>query len=116
MSAKARVLVVDDDVSTRETYSAILRLAGYDAESASTGREALTLIDVEKRSFHLLFVDLRLPDMSGLEVLASVGVVTRTCRSHGFPRGRPTAPARQLGADFLEKAVVEVPVDAVGPT
>ena len=111
-AAKARVLVVDDDVSTRETFIAILRLAGYEAEGASTGREALALIESEQRSFHLLLVDLRLPDMSGLEVLASV------CESSpdvpvvmvsAWGTDTCARAAKQLGAvDFLEKPIVDV--------
>src|SRR4029077_4192160 len=69
-------------------------------------------------SFHLLLVDLRLPDMSGLEVLASV------CESSpdvpvvmvsAWATDTCARAAKQLGAaDFLEKPIVEMAlVDAV---
>jgi DNA-binding response OmpR family regulator len=63
----ASVLVVDDHEGTRDTYARILQLAGYDAATAATGRAGVDLALV--RAFDVHLVDLRLPDMSGIEVL-----------------------------------------------
>ena len=119
--AKARVLVVDDDPFTLETYRAILRLTGYDAEGAATGRDALARMDERRDLFQLLLVDLRLPDMSGLEVLASVSDSSPdvpVVMMSGSASDACTRAARQLGAaDFLEKPfVAAVLVDAVART
>lgn len=69
--AQLRVLVIDDDPGTLLTYRAILRLAGYEVATASSGGEGLALLK-SNDDFRLILVDLRLPDMSGLEVLAEV--------------------------------------------
>ena len=65
---KARVLLVDDDDGTRETYQRVLRLAGYDVVTASAGRDAIAAL----HTYHidLLLTDVHMPDVSGLEVLA----------------------------------------------
>jgi CheY-like chemotaxis protein len=119
--AKARVLVVDDDPFTLETYRAILRLTGYDAEGARTGRAALARVDAERDPFQLLLVDLRLPDMSGLEVLASVSDSSPdvpVVMMSAWANDACTRAARQLGAaEFLEKPfLAAVLVDAVART
>lgn len=111
MSAtKARVLVVDGDPSTMEALRVCLRLAGYDVAGASSGGEALAALDAA-RAFQLLLVDLRLPDMSGLEVVATVsesrpGLPVVMMAGSGT---RITArAARQLGAaDYLDKPIVD---------
>ncbi len=68
MSAeKAAILVVDDDLSMRELLGYMLGREGYLVETASGGNEALSLL--KNRGFDLLLCDIRLGDISGLEVL-----------------------------------------------
>lgn len=68
MSAeKAAILVVDDDLSMRELLGYMLGREGYVVETASGGKEALSLL--KNRGFDLLLCDIRLGDISGLEVL-----------------------------------------------
>lgn len=63
-----RLLIADDEPVAREFLSAILRATGYTAISeATTGEEALTAL--RRSEFHLIFLDHRLPDRNGLEVL-----------------------------------------------
>ncbi len=66
-AAKAAILVVDDDLSMRELLSYMLGREGYRIETAAGGREAVSIL--EKRGFDLLLCDIRLGDISGLEVL-----------------------------------------------
>ncbi|MGE5584824.1 MAG: sigma-54-dependent transcriptional regulator [Bacillota bacterium] len=61
------VLVVDDDEGIRETLEAVLSEEGYQVATAGTGRGALEL--ARQRQFHLVLLDLRMPDVSGLEIL-----------------------------------------------
>lgn len=61
------ILVVDDDEGIRETLEAVLSEEGYQVAAAGTGRGALEL--AREREFHLVLLDLRMPDMSGLEIL-----------------------------------------------
>ena len=67
MDEKARILIVDDDDSTRRILSLVFYKKGYETETAETGREA---IDKAKGGFfNLALLDIRLPDMEGLELL-----------------------------------------------
>ena len=66
MAARA-ILIVDDDETTCETLSAILRREGYDSILARNGREALSRI-AEKRP-SLVFMDISMPEMDGFEAL-----------------------------------------------
>ena len=62
-----RILIIDDDPGTLETFQIILKLAGFDVATAATGSCALEL--ARTRSHDLILADLRLPDMSGLDLL-----------------------------------------------
>ena len=61
-----RILVVDDDSALIRTLSDILRLHGYDPSTAETGKEGLEL--AQSQSPALAVIDLRLPDMDGMEL------------------------------------------------
>lgn len=65
-----RILVADDDAVIREGLRRILTAEGYDVETVSNGRAALERLD--EKSFKLLITDLKMPGMSGLEVLQSL--------------------------------------------
>ena len=105
----AQLLLIDDDVSTLFGFEAILRSAGYEVFTATTGSQALELLD--RRVIHAVLSDLRLPDMSGLDILrhihdrhAHVAAVVVT----GYGSTRDAVTAMQLGAaDFIEKPVFE---------
>jgi two-component system response regulator PilR (NtrC family) len=65
--AAARVLVVDDERSMRELLSIVLRREGYDVTVAENGRSAVAAM--ERGRFDLLISDIKMPDMSGVDVL-----------------------------------------------
>lgn len=69
-SAKARVLVVDDDVDVCEALGQMLSGMGYEVRSAYGGREALHL--AQQEHFDLVLTDLGMPDLSGREVAAKL--------------------------------------------
>ena len=62
-----RLLLVDDNTVGRYALSRLLRREGFDVTEASTGREALQLA-VAVPPPDLIILDVRLPDMSGLQV------------------------------------------------
>ena len=64
---KYRILVVDDELSMRELLEFMLEKEGYTVISAANGKEAL--IKIKKEPYDLLLCDIRLGDMTGLEVL-----------------------------------------------
>ena len=64
---KPHILVVDDELSMREFLEIMLTRDGYEVTTAGTGREAVGLL--KNKKFDLLLCDIRLGDISGLEVL-----------------------------------------------
>ncbi|MCK4362763.1 MAG: PAS domain S-box protein [Dehalococcoidia bacterium] len=65
---KGRILIVDDDESSRRSLSLILGKNGYEVETAGTGREALE--KAQQIFFNLTLLDIRLPDVEGTKLLA----------------------------------------------
>ena len=58
------ILIVDDDVGTRELISDILRGAGFNAAEAKSAEQALEMM--RKAVYSLVILDLRMPGMGGL--------------------------------------------------
>lgn len=65
-----RVLVADDTKSIRSLVARCLAIEGYEAVEAVDGREALELL--LSQLFDLAFLDIKMPGMSGTEVLKSI--------------------------------------------
>ena len=63
-------LIVDDEQTIQYVLSRELEQLGYECVTASSGREALTL--ASGREFDLVMLDVRMPGMSGLEVLKNL--------------------------------------------
>src|SRR5512147_953080 len=63
----AHILVVDDEPVTRQSLTDILRLEGYNVASVANGEAAVDYIRIY--SVDLMLLDLRMPGMSGLEVI-----------------------------------------------
>ncbi len=63
----AKILVVDDELSMREFLEILLEKEGYQVVTAENGKKAVSLI--EKNDYDLLLLDIRLGDLSGIEVL-----------------------------------------------
>ena len=64
------VLVVDDDPDIVEMLSTIISRKGYKTVGVTSGEQALK--EVEKQHFDLIFLDLVLPGMSGVETLSAI--------------------------------------------
>lgn len=64
MSAKKRVLAVDDDASVCEFYETSLRLHGYEVECAPSAAKARDAID--KRRPDIMLMDIMMPDQDGI--------------------------------------------------
>jgi DNA-binding NtrC family response regulator len=67
---KPAILVVDDDEVMRQTLSDVLKKKGYAVSTAETGGQ--TISSIKEQLFDLVLLDIRLPDMDGLDVLKSV--------------------------------------------
>lgn len=70
-----QILVVDDELSMREFLNLMLEREGYGVKCAADGREAISLL--KKQPFDLLLCDIRLGDVSGLDVLRVASQLTR---------------------------------------
>ena len=67
MANKENILVVDDETSMREFLGVLLSKQGYKVSDAKNGSQALNMI--QKNNFDLILTDIRLGDITGLEVL-----------------------------------------------
>jgi CheY-like chemotaxis protein len=65
-----KILVADDDRTTRFAISSMLKKAGYAVTAVKNGAEALR--NIQKTNFALAFLDIWMPELTGLEVLARV--------------------------------------------
>ena len=75
MKKNIRVLIADDEVEFVSTLEARLKLRHFVTSTASSGID--TLEAIEKETPDVLLLDLKMPDLNGLEVLAKV--------KEGFP-------------------------------
>jgi len=102
---KARILVVDDEAEIRRSVRMILEYEGYDVQEASSGPEALALIEREPPD--LVFLDIKMPGVDGLEALEKIKNVNESLpvviiSGHGTVS--TAVEATKLGAfDFIEK-------------
>jgi len=70
MSERRRVLAIDDTPENLRLIEALLGPQGYDVVTASSGRDALGLLDTSKPD--LLLVDLVMPEMNGFDVTKAI--------------------------------------------
>jgi two-component system, NtrC family, response regulator AtoC len=68
---KGNVLLVDDDPAVAKVLGALLGQAGLTVHTATQGQEALTLLG--RKPIDVVVSDVRMPGMSGMELLAEVG-------------------------------------------
>lgn len=74
--AETRILAIDDDANNRDMLSRLLSRAGFPIKTASSGAEGLSLLPGWDP--HLVVCDVRLPDMSGLEICSGIKKAIRT--------------------------------------
>jgi putative nucleotidyltransferase with HDIG domain len=106
MSLQANILVVDDELGVRESLRMVLK-DNYNVLTAAGGQEGLEMIKEGKPS--LVILDVRMPDMGGIEVLKQI---KDTCSQlpvivlTGAGTHRIAAEALKLGAaDFIVKPI-----------
>ena len=103
------MLVVDDDPDIRQAIAELLEDEGYDCMLAEHGADALESLD--RRTPSLLLVDLLMPVMNGVELIARLG---RDARWRDLPIVVMTAADdRIIGVDVecLNVPVLRKPVD-----
>lgn len=107
METHHRILIVDDDDTIRKTLKAILEDEGYTVDSAATGQEAIQ--KTEKNTYNIALLDIRLPDMEGVELLKLIKdnvPKTRKIMLTGYPSMQNAIAALNKDADaYLVKPV-----------
>jgi DNA-binding NtrC family response regulator len=102
---KFRVLVAEDEEITLNNLLETLREAGYDATGASDGTDALALVD--KGRFDVLVTDIKMPGMSGIDLLEKVkerSPGTEVILATGYGSIGSAVEAMRKGAfDYLTK-------------
>ena len=100
-----QVLIVDDTKNIRLMLTKCLELDGYQVDSAGNGREALDAI--LGGSYDLIFLDIKLPEISGTEVLRrirSAGVQTPVIVITAYPTIKNAVECTRLGVvSYLQK-------------
>jgi signal transduction histidine kinase len=71
-STKATILLVDDDQMVLKMLQSFLESQNYHVICASSGREALALIEQQQNPIDLLITDIRMPEMDGVQLLEAV--------------------------------------------
>jgi len=94
-----RVLVVDDNTRNRKLARDVLDAAGFDTLGAATGAEAIEL--AVEHAPDVILLDLRLPDMNGVEVVRQLQDGGRTAR---IPVVAMSATSLREQGDWLETA------------
>ena len=103
--SRAKVLVVDDEDAIRSTLKMIFEYEGYECVLAANGPAALKI--AEREAPDLVFLDIKMPQMDGMEVLKALKEVEGSppvviLSGHGTVK--TAVEATKLGAyDFIEK-------------
>jgi CheY-like chemotaxis protein len=127
MNAKRHVLVIDDDAVVGRSFDRVLSDKGYEVDTARNGEEGLQ--DIESQDYDVIFTDIKMPGMDGLEVaerikarcpwtpvvvITGYGTEENEARAHvlgvnGFVR-KPLTPEmiESITLKALEKPVVEL--------
>ncbi len=100
MGETARILIVDDDENIRKVLTTILEDEGYIVESVGTAKKAIA--KTGKKFYNLALIDIRLPDMEGIELLTRMKYTTPKMRKiiiTGYPTLQNAVEAVNRGAD-----------------
>ena len=116
-----RILLVDDDRALLLALSTLLKDAGHDLETAGDGPDALALL--RGRPFDIVILDIGLPSMSGLDVLAEaraletpplVIMMTADDTPQTVLESVRRQAFRYLRKPFPPNTIIEVVTDALG--
>ncbi len=123
----AKILIVEDDISLRDVYSARLEAEGYTVTTASNGEEALAVAVKERPD--LIILDVMMPRISGFDVLDIVRTTPEIAHTRVIMMTALSAPedrerGEKLGVDqylvksqvTLEDVVATIKRILAGPT
>jgi DNA-binding NtrC family response regulator len=96
----ARILIIDDDENIRKVLQTILEDEGYVVETADTAKKGIERS--ESAFYNLALIDVRLPDMEGIELLSKLRETKPKMRKiivTGYPTLQNAVAAVNKGAD-----------------
>ncbi|MBC8505826.1 MAG: response regulator [Anaerolineales bacterium] len=94
----ARILFIDDDILTLETYEKIASYFGHEAFLADSGAKAIKM--ARKNSVDLILLDRQLQDMDGFQILKEI-------RNMDVPLEVPVVMVSASHSGFADRAVAE---------
>lgn len=98
------LLIVEDDEEIIVLQEKVCKHEGHNVHIVKTAKEALDLVG--EKDFDLAIVDLMLPDMNGLELVAKIREIKPTLRiifSTAFATAESEALIKKMGCDLLIK-------------
>jgi two-component system, NtrC family, sensor kinase len=106
-SSVRRLLVVDDEPTIRNAISTYFRSLGHIVDAVGTGREAV--VRVTATDYDALLLDLRLPDITGAEVLHELEVLRRAPQRVVFITGDTQSESSRRALEVTGRPVVSKP-------
>src|ERR671921_2995101 len=104
---KPQLVVVDDEQGILDVVGRFAQRTGYDVVTYSSGREVIA--QLQTRRADLVLVDLRMPDVGGLDVLRAIHDIDPRCQAvlmTGYASVETAVEAIKLGAtDYLSKPI-----------
>ena len=105
LEGQGKALIVDDEIAVRELLQTILNAAGYSTTLAANGEDALKA--ASRESFGLGLLDIRMPGLSGIEVLKRFNLSypkTAVIMMTAVDDAEAAAESMKLGAcDYITK-------------
>ena len=102
-----KVLVVDDTKNIRMLLTTCLELKGYKVLTAESGKVAIDTVQKEKDNIDIIFLDIRMPEMNGTEVLKiirDIGVICPVIIMTAYATVKNAIDCTKLGAvAYLQK-------------
>jgi len=115
MNAKPQVLVIDDDAVVGRSFDRVLSEKGYEVSTALNGEDALHTM--ESKNFDVVFTDIKMPGMDGLEVTERIKAKcpwTPVVVVTGYGSEENEAKASVLGANgFVRKPLTPEIIESV---
>jgi CheY-like chemotaxis protein len=105
-----KILVVDDEKAICAILEEFLSIFGHTVQSANSGENALERL--RETVFDVVFLDIRMPGISGLEVLKEVKAsrpATKVIMISAYGDDETAQKARELGADGYVQKPVDLP-------
>ena len=110
MVDKVAILVIDDEPMVTDALMVVLTDCGYEVTVAMTGRDGLDIISEQR--FDVTITDLRLPDISGLDILSCF----REMHPSGLSILITASPAPEIVAEAIRRGALDVLTKPFSPS